>query len=76
MQGMLNVTNLESLSAPQLREVTRDLLDKVEALQSEVLFKSTRIDQLTYELARYKRVRFERSSEKCVFQRSRTAVSA
>jgi transposase len=61
---MLNAPDLESLSAPQLREVTRDLLGKVEALQSEVLFKSTRIDQLTYELARYKRVRFDHSSEK------------
>jgi len=64
MRGMLNAPDLESLSAPQLREVTRDLLDQVQALQSEVQFKSTRIDQLTYELARYKRLRFGRTSEK------------
>jgi len=38
MRGMLKTTDLESLSAPQLREVPRDLLGKVEALQSEVLF--------------------------------------
>ena len=61
---MLNVTDLESLSEPQLREATRDLLDTVEALKGEVLFKSTRIEQLTFELARYKRLRFDRTSEK------------
>jgi len=74
---MVNTTDLENLSAPQLREMSRDLIDKlleqerkiaqdagsIEALQSEILFKSTRIDQLTYELARYKRLRFDRSSE-------------
>ena len=67
---MVNAADLESLSAPQLREVTRDLIEKLtekerqsEALRSEILFKSTRIDQLTYELARYKRLRFDRSSE-------------
>lgn len=61
---MLNAADLESLSEPQLREATRDLLDKVAALQGEVLFKSARIEQLTYELARYKRIRFDRTSEK------------
>jgi transposase len=61
---MLNTPDLESLSPLQLREVTRNLQDQVRALQSEVLFKSTRIDQLTYELARYKRLRFGRTSEK------------
>ena len=71
MRGMVNATDLESLSAPQLREVTRDLIEQLaqtdrqrEALKSEVLFKSARIEQLTYELARYKRLRFDRSSEK------------
>lgn len=64
MLRMLNATDLESLAEPQLREVSRDLLEKVEALSREVLFKSTRIDQLTYELARYKRIRFDRTSEK------------
>src|SRR5271169_526172 len=71
MRCMVSTTDLDSLSAPQLREVTRDLIDKLleqerqsEALKSEILFKTTRIDQLTYELARYKRLRFDRSSEK------------
>ena len=61
---MLNATDLDSLPEPQLREVTRDLLQKVQALNSEVLFKGARIEQLNYELARYKRVRFDRTSEK------------
>ena len=68
---MLNATDLESLAEPQLREVSRDLVEQIaayqeqaEAYKREILFKSTRIDQLTYELARYKRVRFERTSEK------------
>ena len=64
MLRMLNATDLESLSEPQLREVTRDLQDQVQTLRSEVLFKRTRIEQLTYELARYKRIRFGHSSEK------------
>ena len=71
MRCMVNAADLESLSAPQLREVTRDLIEQLaetdrqrEALKSEVLFKSARIEQLTYELARYKRLRFDRSSEK------------
>ena len=61
---MLNATDLESLAEPQLREVTRDLLDELQALKSEVRFKGARIEQLTYELARYKRIRFDRTSEK------------
>jgi transposase len=47
-----------------LHEVTRDLLDEPQALKSEVRFKSARIEQFTFELARYKRIRFDRSSEK------------
>ena len=68
---MLNATDLDSLSEPQLREVNRELVEQIAAYQRqaeadkrEILFKSTRIDQLTYELARYKRIRFDRTSEK------------
>jgi transposase len=71
MRRMLSASQIESLNAEQLREVTRGLLGKLEerdreaeALKSEILFKSARIDQLTYELARYKRLRFDRTSEK------------
>jgi transposase len=68
---MLSASQIESLPAEQLREVTRGLIGEIqerdaqaEAMRSEILFKSTRIDQLTYELARYKRARFDRTSEK------------
>jgi transposase len=75
---MMNPTELESLNAPQLRELTRELVEQLSAqqhknsesaqtiasLKRELLFKRTRIEQLTYELARYKRLRFARSSEK------------
>jgi transposase len=72
---MVNATELDNLDAPQLRALTRELIERyneqernseqiVGALKSEILFKSTRIDQLTYELARYKRLQFDRASEK------------
>ena len=72
---MVNVEGLESLSAPKLRQLTRDLIEQlteqqrtndenVESLKRELLFASTRVEQLTHELAHYKRLRFERSSER------------
>ena len=72
---MVNPTELETLNAPQLRELTRELVERlseqqyenaetIASLKRELLFKSTRIEQLTYELARYKRLRFARTSEK------------
>src|SRR4249920_3800395 len=74
---MVNPTELETLNAPQLRELTRELVERlseqqhkndqsaeaIDTLKRELLFKSTRIEQLTYELARYKRLRFARTSE-------------
>jgi len=62
---MVNPTELETLNAPQLRELTRELVERlseqqhenaetIASLKRELLFKSTRIEQLTYELARYK----------------------
>jgi heme oxygenase len=71
MQGMLNASQIDSLAEEQLREATRGLTGQfeqrdrgAEAVQSEILFKSNRIGQPAYELARQKRVRFDRSSEK------------
>jgi hypothetical protein len=74
---MMNPSELETLDAPRLRELTRELVEQlsaqqhqnsesaqsIESLKRELLFKSTRIEQLSYELARYKRLRFARSSE-------------
>ena len=78
MPRMVNVAGLESLSAPKLRELSRDLIEQlterqrendahvesIELLKRELLFTSTRVEQLTHELAHYKRLRFERSSER------------
>lgn len=84
MLHMLNAEELESLAAPQLRALTRALIDRlteqhsaledrdrsieeknrsIDTLRGEVRFKSTKIDQLTHELAQYKRLRYGRASE-------------
>jgi transposase len=78
MACMVDAAQLDGLSAEQLRELTRGLIDKVteqqteiehkelsiESLQREVVFKTTKVDQLTHELARYKRLQYDKSSEK------------
>jgi transposase len=61
---MVDATELENLDAPQLRNLTRALIEQITAQRDEIRFKTTRIEQLTFELARYKRIRFEASSEK------------
>ena len=72
---MVNPTELETLNAPQLRELTRELVERlseqqyenaetIASLKRELLFKSTRIEQPSYELPRCKRLRFARTSEK------------
>lgn len=75
---MVDAEQLVGLSAEQLREIAlrlvadlanqqRLLEDKdrsIETLTREVKFKSTKVDQLTHELAQYKRLRFGKSSEK------------
>ncbi len=75
---MVDAEQLKGLSAEQLHEVTLRLIDgfaeqqrlleakerSIETLTREVTFKSTKVDQLTHELAQYKRLRFGKSSEK------------
>jgi transposase len=61
---MVDATDLENLDAPQLRSLTRELIEQITEQRDELRFKTTRIEQLTFELARYKRIRFEASSEK------------
>ena len=78
MQSMVNAEQLEALDAQQLRDLGRAFIAKlteqqvviernersIETLTREVVFKTTKVDQLTYELAQYKRLRFGKSSEK------------
>jgi transposase len=75
---MVDAEQLKGLSAEQLHEVTLRLINdfaerqrlleakdrSIETLTREVTFKSTKVDQLTHELAQYKRLRFGKSSEK------------
>ena len=75
---MVDAEQLKGLDAEQLREVTlrliKDFIEQqslleakdrsIETLTREVTFKSTKVDQLTHELAQYKRLRFGKSSEK------------
>jgi hypothetical protein len=74
---MVGAEQLKGLSAEQLHEVTRlidgfaeqqrllEAMDRsIETLTREITFKSTKVDQLTHELAQYKRLRFGKSSEK------------
>ena len=75
---MVDVEQLKGLSAEQLHEVTLRLIDgfaeqqrlpeakdrSIETLTREITFKSTKVDQLTHELAQYKRLRFGKRSEK------------
>jgi transposase len=75
---MVDAEQLKGLSAEQLHAVTLRLVDgfaeqqrlleakdrSIEMLTREVTFKSTKVDQLTHELAQYKRLRFGKSSEK------------
>ncbi|WP_369665104.1 IS66 family transposase [Variovorax sp. V116] len=75
---MVDAEQLKGLSAEQLHEVTLRLIKdcteqqsqleakdrSIETLTREVTFKTTKVDQLTHELAQYKRLRFGKSSEK------------
>jgi transposase len=75
---MVNAEQIEALNAPQLRALTQGLIERlteqqraiedkdqsIDVLTREIVFKTTKIEQLTYELARYKRLRFDRSSER------------
>ena len=75
---MVEAEQLKGLSAEQLHEVALRLIDgfavqqrlleakdrSIETLTREITFKSTKVDQLTHELAQYKRLRFGKSREK------------
>jgi hypothetical protein len=49
---MVDATELENLDAPQLRSLTRELIEQITEQRDELRFKTTRIEQLTFELAR------------------------
>lgn len=54
---------LASLNAEQLRELANDLIAKIANKDRELVYRSTKIDQLTHEIAVLKRWKFGRSRE-------------
>lgn len=55
--------NIEHMDAQALRELARSLMSKIESQNRELVYRQTKIDQLTQELALNKRWRFGRHSE-------------
>jgi len=55
--------SLASLNAEQLRELASDLIAKIASKDRELVFRSTKINQLTHEIAVLKRWKFGRSRE-------------
>jgi polyhydroxyalkanoate synthesis regulator phasin len=71
LQGMdLAPDSLTNLNAQELREMVTELIAQVgenaktiASKDREILYRQTRIDQLTHEMAMLKRWKFERSRE-------------
>ncbi len=54
---------LQHMSAQQLRALAETLMAKLMDKDQEIHFKQTKIDLLTHEIARYKRLKFAAKSE-------------
>jgi transposase len=59
--AQIDPDKLDALDAEQLRELTRALLTHSDR---EIAWRDAKIDQLTFELAQLKRLKFDRSSER------------
>ncbi|WP_414707585.1 IS66 family transposase [Rhodoferax sp. UBA5149] len=60
---VVDTQTLTHLSAQELREMVNGLLTKIAAKDREILYRQTKIDQLTHEMAVLKRWKFGRSRE-------------
>ena len=56
-------TQLDELSAEQLRELTRALLERSGRDEREIVWRDAKVDKLTFEIAQLRRMKFDRSSE-------------
>lgn len=56
-------TNLDQLDAQALRELAAGLMVKLDQKDQELIYRQTKIDQLTHEMAMLKRYQFGRRSE-------------
>jgi transposase len=61
---VIDPQQLQHMDAQQLRALAEGLLVKLMDKDQEIHFKQTKIDLLTHEIARYKRVQFDAKSEK------------
>ena len=61
---VIDPQQLQHMDAQQLRALAEGLLAKLMDKDQEIHFKQTKIDLLTHEIARYKRVQFAAKSEK------------
>ncbi|UUZ78250.1 IS66 family transposase [Polaromonas sp. P1(28)-13] len=55
--------SLKQLSAQEMRDLVSDLMEKLTQKDRELLYRQTKIDQLTHEMATLKRQKFGRSRE-------------
>ena len=61
---VIDPQQLQHMDAQQLRALAEGLLAKLMDKDQEIHFKQTKIDLLTHEIARYKRLQFAAKSEK------------
>lgn len=61
---VIDLQQLQHMDAQQLRALAEGLMAKLVDKDQEIHFKQAKIDQLTYEMARYKRLQFAAKSEK------------
>ncbi len=60
---VVDTQSLTNLSAQELREMVTGLIAKIASKDREILYRQTKIDQLTHEMATLKRWKFGRSRE-------------
>lgn len=61
---VIDPQQLQHMDAQQLRALAEGLMAKLVDKDQEIHFKQTKIDLLTHEIARYKRLQFAAKSEK------------
>lgn len=59
----ISAAALASMDEPTLRAFTGELLERIQRADREIAWRTAKIDQLTFEMAQLKRVRFGRKSE-------------
>lgn len=71
MSAMVEVAQLQALNDEQLRDLACGLIGQMQSQQRELLWRQSKIDKLTHELAMYKRWRFGARSERLSAEQAR-----